>query len=316
MTDWDVHAIPDLSGRTAVVTGANSGIGKATSLFLARAGATTVLACRDETRGQRAREAIRRAAPTADVRLVALDLADLASVRTAAEEITELVAGRLDLLVNNAGVMALPPRFTADGFEMQFGTNHLGHFALTSQLLPLLGVRGPARVVAVSSLAHRYAAMDFGNLNAETGYRKWTAYGQSKLANLLFVDELGRRARAAGRDLTACAAHPGLSATELGQAGPRMAGRTRLAKLERVSRLYTQTASAGALPVVRAATDPTASTGAYFGPRGVLEAWGPPGPARKSRRAQDADDAATLWDISAQLTGVVPDFTVTTEHDA
>lgn len=308
MADWSTHSIPDLRGQTAVVTGANSGIGKVTALHLARAGATTILACRDESRGRRAVEAIRLAAPQADVRLVQLDLADLASVRTAAEDIANTAEGRLDLLVNNAGVMALPPRRTADGFEMQFGTNHLGHFALTGLLLPCLGVRGPARVVAVSSLAHRYARMDFENLNAEAGYRRWTAYGQSKLANLLFVDELDRRARHHGRELTAVAAHPGLSATELGQPGLKMSGRAWLAKLERASRLYTQSAAAGALPVVRAATDPRVPAGAYLGPRGVLEVWGKPALAKRSRRALDQADAATLWEFSAELTGVVPDF--------
>ncbi|MCK1796968.1 oxidoreductase [Streptomyces sp. XM4193] len=308
MNGWDARDIPDLHGRTAVVTGANSGIGRATSLYLARAGATVLLACRDTSRGEEAMGAIRAAAPRADLALLPLDLADLASVRTAAERITELADGRLDLLVNNAGVMALPLRYTADGFEMQFGTNHLGHFALTARLLPILGVRGPARVVTVSSLAHRYAAMDFANLNAETGYRKWTAYGQSKLANLLFTDELGRRAREADRELTACAAHPGLSSTELGQAGLRMSGHARLARLERLTRFYTQTASAGALSVVRAATDPTAGNGAYYGPRRGLEAWGSPAPARLSRNARSVEDAAALWEASVRLTGVAPDF--------
>ncbi|NEB57162.1 SDR family NAD(P)-dependent oxidoreductase, partial [Streptomyces griseus] len=184
-----------------------------------------VLACRDPERGRRAVDAVRRAAPGSDARLVRLDLADLSSVAEAAEAIAKEVDGRLDLLVNNAGVMALPHLRTADGFEMQFGTNHLGHFALTHRLLPVLGVLGPARVVTLSSLGHRIGRIDLGDLDAERAYSKWRAYGQSKLANLLFTNELDRRARAAGRNLVALAAHPGLAATELGQAGPRLAGR-------------------------------------------------------------------------------------------
>ncbi|KPL29902.1 short-chain dehydrogenase [Streptomyces anulatus] len=272
MHSWTLDDMPDLSGSTAVVTGANSGIGAVTALVLARSGARTVLACRDPERGRRAVDAVRRAAPGSDARLVRLDLADLSSVAEAAEVIAKEVDGRLDLLVNNAGVMALPPLRTADGFEMQFGTNHLGHFALTNRLLPVLGVRG-----------------------------------QSKLANLLFTKELDRRARAAGRDLVALAAHPGLSATELGQAGPRLAGRNWAARLERTSRLYTQPASAGALPVLYAATLPDAPGGSYYGPSRLGETRGAPAPARKSRLAQDPVMARALWDESARLTGLDAD---------
>lgn len=297
---------PDLRGTTAVVTGANSGIGAATALALARGGARTVLACRDLARAERTATAVQRAVPAADVRLVRLDLADLGSVHEAADEIGKQVEGRLDLLVNNAGVMALPLCRTENGFEMQFGTNHLGHFALTALLLPVLGAEAPARVVTVSSLAHRIGRIDFGNLNAERGYSKWGAYGQSKLANLLFTAELDRRARHAGLELTAVAAHPGLSSTELGQAGPKMAGRTWTARLERLSRLYTQTASAGARPVLLAATDPDARGGEYYGPRGPLESRGAPGPARRSERAGDVETAHTLWETSATLTGIDP----------
>lgn len=308
MAHWNARAIPDLNGSTAVVTGANAGIGKVMALYLARAGVTTILACRDETRGQLALDTVRAAAPGADVRLVRLDLADLESVRAAAGEITQTVDGRLDLLINNAGVMALPLRRTVDGFEMQFGTNHLGHFALTGHLLPCLGVTAPARVVAVSSLVHRYARMDFDDLNSERDYQKWKAYGQSKLANLLFVDELDRRAAQAGRQLTALAAHPGVSATELGTPRTGGTGRTLRAKLDGVRRLCTQPASVGALPVLRAATDPHASGGGYFGPRGPLEIFGQPAPAKRSPRSLDQTDASTLWEFSAELTGVVPDF--------
>ncbi|MEV7422549.1 oxidoreductase [Streptomyces sp. NPDC091212] len=308
MRAWSTDDIPDLTGTTAVVTGANSGIGAATTLALARAGALTVLACRSPERGERALKRVRAAVPGAEVRLVPLDLADLASVRTAADTLARTVDGQLDLLVNNAGVMALPLRLTADGFESQFGIDHLGHFALTGLLLPVLGASAPSRVVTVSSLAHRMGRIDFGDLQGERGYRKWPAYGQAKLANLLFTDELERRARHSGRDIRALAAHPGLSATELGQAGPLMAGRTWAARLERLTRLFTQTASAGALPVLRAATDPAARGGEYYGPRRPLEVRGAPGLARRSARARDARTAGALWEESARLTGVTPDF--------
>ncbi|MFD3973479.1 oxidoreductase [Streptomyces cyaneofuscatus] len=308
MHSWNLHDMPDLSGRTAVVTGANSGIGAVTALALARSGARTVLACRDAERGRRALEAVRRAAPRSDTRLVRLDLADLASVAEAADTIAKEVDGRLDLLVNNAGVMALPLLRTADGFEMQFGTNHLGHFALTLRLLPVLGVAGPARVVTLSSLGHRIGRIDLDDLNAERGYGKWGAYAQSKLANLLFTAELDRRARASGRDLLALAAHPGLSATELGQAGPKLSGRNWAAKLERASRLYTQPASAGALPILYAATLPDAPGASYYGPRHLGETRGAPGPARRSARARDMGIARALWKESARLTGLDADL--------
>ncbi|MFJ4449480.1 oxidoreductase [[Kitasatospora] papulosa] len=307
MHSWTFDDMPDLSGTTAVVTGANSGIGAVTALVLARSGARTILACRDPERGARALQAVRRAAPGSDTRLVGLDLADLSSVAEAAGHIAKETDGSLDLLVNNAGVMALPLLRTADGFEMQFGTNHLGHFALTHHLLPLLGTGGMSRVVTVSSLAHRIGRIDFGNLDATRGYDKWRAYAQSKLANLLFTAELQRRADEAGRPVLALAAHPGLSATELGQAGPRLAGRTWAAKLERATRVYTQPASAGALPTLYAATLPTALGGSYYGPRLLGGTRGGPGPARMSARAQDMDTARRLWDESARLTGTPAD---------
>ncbi|MEU0132020.1 MULTISPECIES: oxidoreductase [unclassified Streptomyces] len=307
MHSWTLDDMPDLSGTTAVVTGANSGIGAVTALALARSGARTVLACRDPERGRRALDAVRRAAPRSDTRLVRLDLADLSDVAEAAERIAKETDGRLDLLVNNAGVMALPMLRTADGFEMQFGTNHLGPFALTLHLMPLLGTAGPSRVVTLSSLAHRVGRIDFDNLNAERGYDKWRAYAQSKLANLLFTAELQRRLEAADKDVLALAAHPGLAATDLGQAGPRLAGRTWAAKLERMTRIYTQPASAGALPTLYAATLPAALGGSYYGPRLLAETRGAPAPARMSARAQDMSTALALWQESVCLTGVAGD---------
>ncbi|KQX88354.1 MULTISPECIES: oxidoreductase [Streptomyces] len=307
MHSWSLDDMPDLSGTTAVVTGANSGIGAVTALALARSGARTVLACRDPERGRAALDAVRRAAPGSDTRLVRLDLADLSAVAEAAGHIAKEVDGRLDLLVNNAGVMALPMLRTADGFEMQFGTNHLGHFALTHHLLPLLGEEGPSRVVTVSSLAHRVGRIDLDNLNAERGYDKWRAYAQSKLANLLFTAELQRRAQATDKQLLALAAHPGLTATELWQTGPRLAGRTWAAQLERATRLCTQRASAGALPTLYAATLPAAPGGSYYGPRHLGGTRGGPASARTSARARDMDTARSLWDASADLTGLARD---------
>ncbi|MFE7749635.1 oxidoreductase [Streptomyces sp. NPDC057428] len=307
MHSWTLDDMPDLAGTTAVVTGANSGIGAVTALALARSGARTVLACRDPERGRRALEAVRRAAPRSDTRLVGLDLADLSAVAEAADHIAKETDGRLDLLVNNAGVMALPLMRTADGFEMQFGTNHLGHFALTLHLMPLLGAGRPSRVVTLSSLAHRIGRIDFDNLNAERGYDKWRAYAQSKLANLLFTAELQRRADAADKQVIALAAHPGLSATELGQAGPRLAGRTWAAKIERATRVFTQPASAGALPTLYAATLPGALGGSYYGPRLLGETRGGPALARMSARAQDMNMALALWQESVCLTGIAGD---------
>lgn len=308
MSSWTLHDMPDLSGTTAVVTGANSGLGAVTALTLARSGARTVLACRSHEKGQRALEAVLRAAPRADARLVDLDLADLSSVERAAEVITKEVGGRLDLLVNNAGVMAIPQLRTADGFEMQFGTNHLGHFALTQRLLPVLGVEGPARVVTVSSIGHRIGRIALDDLNSRRGYSRWGAYGQSKLANLLFTAELDRRARASGRDLLALAAHPGLSSTELGQRGPLLSGHPWLARLERLSRCYTQPASAGALPTLYAATLADAPGGGFYGPGRLAETRGAPAPARRSARAEDVDTARALWEESARLTDLDPDL--------
>jgi NAD(P)-dependent dehydrogenase (short-subunit alcohol dehydrogenase family) len=299
---WTAADIPDLADRTAVVTGANSGIGYHTAVELARHGATVVLACRDAGRGD---EAVRRVAgevPAASVQLALLDLADLASVRRFADSYPATHQG-LDLLVNNAGVMALPMRRTADGFEMQFGTNHLGHFALTGLLLPRLLARPAARVVTVSSDLHRIGRIDFADLNAERGYRRWRAYAQSKLANLLFTLELQRRAEAAGADLLAVAAHPGYAATNLQTAGARMTGsRLRAQVAGLLNRVFSQPAEMGALPLLYAATNPDVRGGQYVGPAGGRRGY--PGLATPSAGARDADAARRLWEVSERLTGV------------
>jgi NAD(P)-dependent dehydrogenase (short-subunit alcohol dehydrogenase family) len=303
---WTTHDIPDLSGRTAVVTGANSGIGTVTARELAAHGARVVLACRSRTRGQDTLDALRvRLGADARLDLVELDLADLASVRRAADEIRALLDERVDLLVNNAGVMALPLRRTADEFEMQFGTNHLGHFALTGLLMPALLAVPEPRVVTVTSNFHRYGRIDFANLNAERRYQKWQAYGQSKLANLLFTLELDRRARAAGSPLRSLAAHPGSSNTNLALAGPRMArNRWMTRATERVLPFISQSADDGALPSLRAATDPAALGNDFFGPSELLQMKGAPVHVGRTKRAQDVETARELWTVSESLTGV------------
>ncbi len=296
---WSPDAVPDQSGRVAVVTGASSGIGLHTAMELARAGATVVLACRHPGRGAAAATAIRRSVPAADVEVRALDLADLSSVRDFAARWD----GRLDLLVNNAGVMATPGRLTADGFELQLGTNHLGHFALTGLLLPWLVDRAGARVVTVSSLAHRTGVIDFADLQSERSYRRWRAYTQSKLANLLFTAELDRRL--AGWAAIAVAAHPGLASTNLQTAGPLMSGGRWSAALIRAgTRLVAQSAAHGAWPTLYAATAPDVRGGDYFGPGGPGESRGRPKLVGRSVGARDTEVAARLWAVSEEVTCV------------
>ncbi|TVL91945.1 oxidoreductase [Streptomyces sp. SAJ15] len=306
MTGWTASDIPEQTGRTAVVTGANSGIGYVTARELARRGAEVVLACRDAERGAAAAERIRAEAPGARVRVAPLDLADLASVRGFAAELTRHLPGdRLDLLINNAGVMALPRLETADGFEMQFGVNHLGHFALTGLLLPrLLAAGRGARVVSVSSSAHLMATVDPADLNSTRRYGRWTAYARSKTANLLFTHELARRLRAAGAPLTAVAAHPGYAATNLQTAGPRMEGRRAATRLmELGNRVFAQSAEAGALPTLYAATAPDVRADEFFGPR--LQLWrGAPTRSLRASWARSDKAAAQLWAASVRLTGV------------
>ncbi|GAA2714875.1 MULTISPECIES: oxidoreductase [Streptomyces] len=303
---WRASDIPDQSGRTAVVTGANSGIGFVTARELARRGARVVLACRDETRGRAAEELMRSQVPGAEVELALLDLADLASVRAFAADLKD---ERIDVLVNNAGVMALPQRQTVDGFEMQFGTNHLGHFALTGLLLPRLRAAGAgARVVTVSSGMHVLGTVDPRDVQMEHRYRRWLAYGRSKSANLLFVHELARRLAAAGSPLVAVAAHPGYAATNLQAAGPRMeqrAARERLVEL--LNRFLAQSAEAGALPSLYAATAPDVRPDDFFGPR--LQLWRG-APVRSVRAGWTRDDRASagLWRLSERLTGVTYDW--------
>ena len=300
---WSSADIPDLTGRSIIVTGANSGIGLEAATSLAAHGAAVTLAVRDVGRGSSAAEQIRSATPGAQVDVARLDLADLASVREFAAAWTGAHADGLDVLVNNAGVMAIPRRVTADGFEMQLGTNHLGHFALTGLLVGSL--RAGGRVVTVSSGAHRFGRMDFEDLQSARSYQKWRVYGQSKLANLLFALELHRRAEAAGADLSSIAVHPGYAATNLQSVGPQMSGsRVGASMMGLANRVLAQSAEAGAWPTLMAATDPNVPSGTFIGPTGWMGQRGTPGFETPSEAARDVDAARRLWDVSTELTGV------------
>jgi NAD(P)-dependent dehydrogenase (short-subunit alcohol dehydrogenase family) len=301
---WSASDLPDLSGRTVVVTGANSGIGFEAALALAGKGARVVLACRDAGRAEAAVRAIREVHPGAALDALPLDLASLASVRAFADAFRKSHAA-LHVLCNNAGVMALPPRQTADGFEMQFGTNHLGHFALTGLLLePLLATPG-ARVVTVSSAVHYVGRLRFDDLHGERRYSRWGAYAQSKLANLLFAYELQRRLERGGASVASVGCHPGYASTNLQLAGPRMEGSSWMERLSVLSnRLFAQSAAMGALPTLYAAAAEGIRGGDCIGPDGFAETWGHPKKVRSSARSYDRDDAARLWKLSEELTGV------------
>ncbi len=304
MTAWTTDDIPDLSGRTAVVTGANSGLGFESALALARAGAEVVLACRDQTKGADALDRITGSVPSATVELASLDLADLSSIRAFATGFADRHPG-LDLLLNNAGVMAIPRRETADGFEMQFGTNHLGHFALTGLLLDALLARPGARVVTVSSSAAQMGRMHFDDLQGTKKYGKWTAYAQAKLANQLFTLELDRRASRRNADLFSVAAHPGYAATNLQSVGPQMSGSSLMERFTDLGNsLIGQSPAGGALPSLYAATAPGVSGAQYFGPDGFMALRGAPKRVSFVKQAQDPVAARRLWMVSEELTGV------------
>lgn len=304
MGGWTVDDIPDLRGKTMLVTGANSGLGLETATALAGKGAQVILACRDLAKGREAEASIRSKHPGAATTLMALDLASLADIRRFAAEV-RATAPRLDVLVNNAGVMALPERRTQDGFEMQFGTNHLGHFALTGLLLDLLLPTPGARVVTVSSGFHRLAQIRFDDPQWERGYAKWPAYGQSKVANLLFAYELQRRLAAKGAGLISVAAHPGYASTNLQFAGPRMEGSSIAERLSAIgNKIFAQSAAQGALPQLHAATAPGVRGGDYYGPSSIGELWGAPRKVASNAHSRDPQAAARLWELSERLTAV------------
>ncbi|HUO08967.1 MAG TPA: oxidoreductase [Phycisphaerae bacterium] len=303
--NWTPREIPSLTGKNALVTGANSGIGFHTALELARAGAQVILACRDSAKGAAAIERIRLQCPAAELSSIPLDLASLRSIHLAADAFNARQIP-LDLLINNAGIMAVPTRHTtADGFELQFGTNHLGHFALTGLLLASLLRADAPRVITVSSIAHKQAKLEFDNLNAERRYRDLAAYSLSKLANLLFAFELQRRAAAAGLPLRSIAAHPGVATTNLFAAGSRLDRQPLFSWLtEKFVPLLGQSDACGAWPILYAATASEVSGGDFIGPRGPLEFRGYPTRARSSPIANDPRSAAKLWQLSEQLTHV------------
>jgi NAD(P)-dependent dehydrogenase (short-subunit alcohol dehydrogenase family) len=301
---WTEADVPDQSGRVALITGANSGIGFEAARVLAEHGASVVLGCRNVDKADDARRAIVTTAPDADVSILEVDLADLDQVTIAAARFAS-DHDRLDLLVNNAGLMAIPRQTTVQGYEMQLGVNHLAHFALTGRLIDRLLATPGSRVVSVSSQGHRPGRIAFDDLQSERSYGPWRAYFQSKLANLLFIAELQRRLTAADASTLALAAHPGGSRTNLGHENPGGILNT-IAWYGRpvIEAVFLQRAAMGALPTLRAATDPTVVGGEYFGPDGLGEQRGYPKVVGRSRRAQDAEVARRLWSVSEELTGV------------
>jgi NAD(P)-dependent dehydrogenase (short-subunit alcohol dehydrogenase family) len=304
-SNWTVADMPHLEGKTAIVTGATAGLGLVSATELAARGASVTMAVRDVARGERAARIIREAYPGAVVSVARLDLASLASIREFSSAYIKSHK-RLDILMNNAGIMGVPQReVTADGFEAQFGTNHLGHFALTGLLLPLIKKTPGARIVTVSSNLHKTGVMNFDDLMGRVKYKAWAAYGQSKLANLLFTSELQRRLVAAKVDAIAAAAHPGWSNTSLMMSGP-MKGRGAFMKWlgQSVTNRMAQSASMGALNQLYAATSSDVEGNDYIGPKGKNEQSGYPHKAGRSAAAKSTTDAKRLWDESEKLTGV------------
>jgi protochlorophyllide reductase len=294
---WTEADMPALDGKTVVVTGGNAGLGLAAAKAFARHGARVVIACRNEGKASVAATEIRTEAPGSDIAATALDLASLESVAACARRLQD-TEPRLDVLVNNAGLMAIDQATTADGFEMQFGVNHLGHFALTAQLAPLILATPGSRVVSVSSMGHRAGRLRLDDLFFEQrGYDRWRPYFQSKLANILFANELQRRLALAGSSTISLSAHPGGSNTDLG-----FEGRGILNKLAPLNAHLMQPAWLGALPIVRAAVDPGAQGGQFYGPRWIMRGY--PRVETPTRRARRAEDGQRLWERSEQLTGV------------
>jgi NAD(P)-dependent dehydrogenase (short-subunit alcohol dehydrogenase family) len=298
---WTEGNIPDQSGRTVLITGANSGIGYEATRALAQHGATVVMGCRNRSKADDAVARIAATNPTGSTEILEMDLSDLDSVKEAAAEF-QSGHDRLDVLINNAGLMAISEQRTAQGFEMQFGVNHLGHFVLTGLLLDVLRATSGSRVVSISSQGHRPGKMNFDDLNSEKSYSPWPAYFQSKLANLLFTRELQRRLKDADADVIAVAAHPGGSSTNLGNETPDGIVHKMMAFTRPVIELMMQSAEMGALPTLRAATDPDVVGGDYFGPDGIGEQRGHPVKRGMSKRALDDESASRLWAASEELT--------------
>jgi len=301
---WTSADVPEQSGRVFVITGANSGLGLESTRMIAKAGASVVMACRNAKKAEEAVGFVKSTVPTAALEVMVLDLSSLASVEAFAKELAERHSA-IDVLVNNAGVMALPYSKTADGFEMQLGTNHLGHFALTSRLMPLLERSHAPRVVTVGSQVHRLGTINFDDLMGETSYSSWLAYCHAKLANLLFTFELERRLRARGKKSIAVAAHPGYASTNLLSVGSAPEGPSLTAMVTQLGNmLLAQSAEMGALPQVYAAVHPEVKGGQYIGPDGLLEMSGFPRVVDSSAKAKDEAVAAKLWEVSETLTRV------------
>lgn len=308
---WSTNDIPDLSGKTAAITGVTGGLGMNAAIELGRHGASLLVTARDDAKAAQAVARIAKEAPGAKVEVVELDLADLTQTKKAAAGLVDTVQ-HLDILINNAGVMATPKRLTVDGFELQMGTNHLGHFAWTATLWPLLK-RSNTRVVSVASLAHATVrGIDLRSLTTPGSprrYRRWQSYGESKLANLLFAFELDRRAKAAGLGAVSIAAHPGLAATNLTAAGPTLGGNSLPAMgMHQIVRIVGQPAAMGAWPLLMAATDSGLSGGEYIGPSRLRQTRGGPRLVGASGTARDAQLADILWTASESAVGT--EFTV------
>jgi NAD(P)-dependent dehydrogenase (short-subunit alcohol dehydrogenase family) len=303
MPTWTLQDTPDQTGRTAVVTGANAGLGREVARQLAARGATVVLACRDRGKGERAATLIRGESPHADLHVVGLNLASLASVREAAGEILS-VSQRLDLLINNAGVMQVPYQRTGDGLELTLATNHLGHFALTGLLIDRILAAPGSRIVTVSSLAHRGGEIRFDDLQGERTYDASDAYDQSKLANLLFSYELQDRLGGAGASTAAIAAHPGIVATDLWRTSSRFERLVISRRLRAINFWLSHDEQHGALPILRAALDSAAHGGEYYGPGGLGQFAGRPERVESNAASHDPAVRRRLWDVSEELTGV------------
>ncbi|MEL6343134.1 MAG: oxidoreductase [Myxococcota bacterium] len=297
---WSVSDIPDQTGRNIVITGANSGLGLESVFALAQHNARVIMACRNPQKADAARQQALSRVPGADLRVEIVDLGDLASVRAFAER---LDVDHIDILLNNAGVMAIPRSTTKDGFETQIGVNHLGHFALTGGLMDRLLAAPSARIVTVSSLYHRPGRIRFDDLHGVKTYAKWEAYAQSKLANVLFT--LGLHERLSETPIIACGAHPGYASTNLQMVGPQQENALLMERVMGVANaVFAQSAAKGALPQLYAATAPDVQGNDYFGPSGLFEMWGSPKKAAISTRGQDVDLADRLWQRSVEETGV------------
>lgn len=301
---WTEADIPAQTGRIVVITGANSGLGFHTSKALVNKGARVIMACRDLEKGEAARQKLLDLQPALEPELWELDLSSLSSVRTFAEKLLNTHGGP-DLLINNAGLMAIPYLKTRDGFEMQFGVNHLGHFALSALLWPGMSPKASARIVNISSLVHHFGKIRFEDIHWDQGYKKWGAYGMSKLANLLFITELARKLEESHSKVIVAAAHPGYADTSLQTKGMLMAGSSRKAGLFKLANRYlAQSGAMGALPSLYAATAPDVESGSFYGPSGFMRMRGWPAPEVPNPRRVTVEVATKLWELSENLTRI------------